>query len=207
VSSHNPDLWFGIEADGARSKCWRVRAGARKPEVFIEPEGLGQAMHVSLHASGRWHVKVQGNPVHAWPRPDEFHPGLVRALVIVQSLAMTVVTTPPPRGTVLAHLPVGDDPMNFNVWIEQPGANLAGWPGKNRPGTKLVGRLGLANGAGSCVVTSHVQTVGAATMAIDPSGQELAGMKQAADAGALYATLISEEAGTVWFRDGKFKPF
>jgi hypothetical protein len=51
------------------------------------------------------------------------------------------------------------------------GANLAGWPGKNRLGTKLVGRLGLANGTGTCVVTSHVQTVGRATITIHPGGQ------------------------------------
>jgi hypothetical protein len=60
---HSRDLRFGIEIDGRRSRCWRVRAGAELPELFAEREGLERAWHLSLHSSGQWHMKVKGKAV------------------------------------------------------------------------------------------------------------------------------------------------
>jgi hypothetical protein len=209
MSAPSPDLRFGIEGDGRRSRCWRVRSGAHRPELFIEPEGLGHAMHVSLHASGRWHVKVQNNPIHRWLRPTEFHPGFTRALLIVQPQAVNVITAAPPADAVLVQLPADtDDPVHFNVGIEGPGANLSGWPGKVAMGTKLLGRVDLAGGAGTCVVTSHIATIGEASLTIPkPSDEELKDLKARAAAGTLHGTMIAElDDGTVCFLDGTFKP-
>jgi len=205
---HSPTLLFGIEADGRRSWCWRVRSGARLPELFIEPEGIGHEMHVSLHASGAWHVKVKGHPVHQWVSPNEFHPGFTRALLIVQPAALAKFTAVPPAGAVLVKAPTDDEPINFNIFIERPGADLTGWPGKDGMGTKLVGRLDLAGGAGTCVVTSHAAAVGDVVLTMPkPSDHELDDMKAAAAAGNLHGTVVAAVTdGTVCFLDGIVEP-
>jgi hypothetical protein len=48
------DARFGINVGGRRSRCWRIRSGARKPEVFIEREGLEKVLHFTFtsRASG-----------------------------------------------------------------------------------------------------------------------------------------------------------
>ena len=186
-----------------------MRSGASKPELFIEREGLEDAVHVSLHESGSWHLKVRRKEIHRWLRPSELHPGYTRALLIVQPLAVATVTVSAPPGAVLSNLAAhAGDPMMFNLWIERPGANLVGWPGKNVMATKLVGRIGLAAGAGTCVVTSHVEAMGDASLTIPrPSEPELERMRKSAAAGTLHGTMVAEtDEGTVCLIDGTFKP-
>jgi hypothetical protein len=89
----------------------------------------------------------------------------------VQSVAVAMVALPVPAGAQILKQPAAADPTEFDLWIERPGANLQGWPGKNADGTALVGRILLAGGAGTCCVVSRQTPIspGLATL-VDVSG-------------------------------------
>jgi hypothetical protein len=132
VENKSPIICFGITAGGKRSSYWRVRAGAKQPELFLEREGCDKRFHFSLHASGRWHMKEGRHERISWVRPGEVVPGYTRAVGIVQPVAMAHRGDPAPDDVVL--MPVTDDaePTTFSLFIERPGANLNNsWPGKN----------------------------------------------------------------------------
>ena len=90
MPSPSHDLRFGIEVNGQRSSTWHVRSGANKPELFVDRENLPPKVHLSLHASAEWHMKVRRQVVHKWDRPAELIPGYTRALAIVQPVAVAV---------------------------------------------------------------------------------------------------------------------
>src|SRR5512132_1764903 len=97
MTQPSPALRFGIEVDGRRSYTWRVRSGAKHPELFVERENLPRAIHLSLHASNRWHMKVRRKQtVLEWDRPAEITPGYTRALSIVQPPAVAMFMLPAP---------------------------------------------------------------------------------------------------------------
>jgi len=104
---------------------------------------------------------------------------------------------PGSRGTVIMPLhvdPTEPLPMQFNIFIERPGAHLAGWPGKNSMGTGLVGRLALASGAGTCVITSNVDALENASLTA-PIDASIAGTRR-----------VSPPAcGSPW-SDAQYKP-
>lgn len=206
MTSSSSDLQFGIEVDGQRSYTWRVRSGARKPELFVERENLPPAVHLSLHESGEWHMKVRRRKVHEWRRPVEITPGYTRALAIVQPVAVAVFTLPAPPGTQLLSQPADAEPTRFDLWIERPGANLQGWPGKNVDSTQLVGRIPLAGGAGTCCVVSRQThlTPGSSTLEL-PTDEQLGWMQTRAAQGRLHGTMVGGLSdGTLVLLDGRF---
>jgi hypothetical protein len=208
MTSSSPDLRFGIEVNGQRSYTWRVRSGAKKPELFVERENLPPTVHLSLHASGQWHMEMRRRKVHQWDRPAELTPGYTRALAIVQPVAVAVFTLPAPAGAQLLSQPADAEPTQFDLWIERPGANLQGWPGKNADRTQLVGRITLAGGAGTCCVVSRQVTLtpGSATLE-RPTEAQLTWMNHRAAQGRLYGTLIGNLSdGTVVLLDGRYAP-
>ena len=100
-------------------------------------------------------MEVRRRKVHQWDRPAELTPGYTRALAIVQPVAVAVFGLPAPPDTQLLSQPADAQSTQFDLWIERPGANLQGWPGKNADRTQLVGRIPLAGGAGTCCVVSR----------------------------------------------------
>jgi hypothetical protein len=76
VSNQSPILRFGITCDGKRSSYWQVRAGMAKPELFLEHEGFGKVWHISLHASGEWHMVAWRKERATWDRPGELFPAI-----------------------------------------------------------------------------------------------------------------------------------
>jgi hypothetical protein len=201
---------FGIEVAGLRSSVWCVRAGAWESELFIERERPDK-VHASLHQSGQWHVKVKRRKVVQWPRPGEFWPGYTRAVMVAQPAAVAVHTEAAPAGSVIVPLhvdPTQPAPVMFNIFIEDPGANPASWPGRSSMGTKLVGRIPLAAGAGACVVTHHVEALqGNPAVTLAPDEAARAAMRRLAAAGTLHGTmLLTLTDGTFAFIDGKFPP-
>jgi hypothetical protein len=206
MTSPSPDLRFGIEVNGQRSYTWRVRSGAKKPELFVERENLPPTVHLSLHASGQWHMKVHRRKVHQWVKPAELTPGYTRALAIVQPVVVAVFTIPAPPDTQLLSQPPDAEPTRFDLWIERSGANLQGWPGKNADRTQLVGRIPLAGGAGTCCVVSRQThlTPGSATLE-RPTDEQFGWMRTRAAEGRLYGTIIGGLSdGTVALLDGRF---
>ncbi len=190
----SPIIQFGIASEGKRTACWRVRAGMRQPELFLEREGYGKHFHFSLHASGRWHMKVSREERVSWVRPGEIVPGYTRAVGVVQPVATAVREDTPPEGAVLVPVRVDADPTAFSLFIERPGANIENsWPGKNAAGALLVGRIPLAAGAGTCCVVAREEPlqVGQA-MFPRPSADELRRMREALMQGPLIVTIIGD---------------
>lgn len=194
VENRSPIICFAITSDGKRAAYWRLRAGLKQPELFLEREGYGKKFHFSLHASGQWHMKEGRQERISWARPGEVVPGYTRAVGIVQPVATAVREDPPAEETVLVPAPADADPTTFSLFIERPGANLdSSWPGKNADGTALVGRIPLAAGAGTCCVVALQQPLqpGRADFA-RPSDDELRWMRDVAARGPLITTIIGE---------------
>ena len=193
MTSASPALQFGIQVGGQRSYTWRIRSGAKNPELFVERENLPPTVHLSLHASGQWHMKVRRRRVHQWPKPAEITPGYTRALAIVQPVTVAMFALPAPAGAHLLELPADAESTAFDVWIERPGANLQSWPGRNADGTVLVGRIPLAGGAGTCCVVSRQTAItpGSATLE-RPTDRQLTWMQDTAAKGRLYCTIIGD---------------
>ncbi|GLI03805.1 hypothetical protein [Phytohabitans aurantiacus] len=207
MSLHSPDLRFGIFVDGRRSYTWRVRAGANQPELFVERENFPRVTHVSLHASGQWYVRAtRKRDLHRWPRPNEIVPGYTRALAIVQPVVVAMLDLETPSGARLLRVGPESEPTTFSLFIERPGANMAGWPGKNAMGTAYVGRIPLAHGAGTCCVVAHQAPVSPFSATFpQPSEDELAQMRKTAAEGKLYGTIGGDMSdGPVCLVDGKF---
>ena len=55
----------------------------KQPELFMQREDQGGRWHFSLHASGQWHIKRDGEVVAPWYWPPEMAPGYTRAVGIV----------------------------------------------------------------------------------------------------------------------------
>jgi hypothetical protein len=124
VENQSLIIRFGITADSKRSSFWRVRAGMKQPELFLEREDYGTKYHFSLRASGQWHMKESGKERHHWAKPAEIVPGYTRAVGIVQPVAVAHREDPAPEDVVLVPVAVDADPTTFSLFIERPGANL-----------------------------------------------------------------------------------
>ena len=193
VGNQSPIIWFGIKCGGRRSSYWRVRAGMAKPELFLEREGHGDSWHFSLHASGKWHMKLGRHKTITWDRPDELAPGYVRAVGIVQPVAVARREEPLPASAILVDVPPDADPIIFSVFFELPGAQMDSWPGKNAMGSVLIGRIPLAAGAGTCCVVAHPEQVPLNTGRIPrPTDNALRQMRKWAVDGVFGATIVGD---------------
>jgi hypothetical protein len=193
VENRSP-IRFAIRSGGKRAGYWRLRAGLKLPELFLEREGYGKKFHFSLYASGQWHMKEGRQERISWARPGEVVPGYTRAVGIVQPVATAVREDPPAEETMLVAVPADANPTTFSLFIERPGADLDNsWPGKNADGTTLVGRIPLAAGAGTCCVVALQQPLQPGRADFPrPSGAELRWMRDVAARGPLITTIIGE---------------
>lgn len=196
VSNHSPVVRFGITSDGKRSACWRLRSGVAKPELFLEREGQGRRWHFSLHESGTWHMKEDRKPLFFWSRPPEVAPGYTRAIGIVQPVAVAHLDMPADDDVVLIPVSQETQAVAFSVYLERPGANLNGWPGKNADGTLFVGRMPMAQDTGTCCIIAKHEPLQPSTALIGPrpSAAELERLRQIAASGTLMATVIGDLA-------------
>ena len=184
-------LCFGIIAGDKRSAYWRVRSGTRRPELFIEREDHGALWHLSLHESGRWHLKLRGEERVHWIRPGEITPGFTRAVGIVLPVTVIHKDIPAPVDIRLVAVDMESEPTAFNLFIEPPGAGLDSWPGKNAMGTMVIGRMLLAAGAGTvCIVANHEPIEHSSVNILRPSDEVLASMRESGARGTLYMTVI-----------------
>jgi hypothetical protein len=101
VENRSPIIRFAIRSGGKRAGYWRLRAGLKQPELFLEREGYGKKFHFSLHASGQWHMKEGRQERISWARPGEVVPGYTRVVGIVQPVATAVREDPPAEETML----------------------------------------------------------------------------------------------------------
>jgi hypothetical protein len=194
VENRSPIICFAITSDSKRAAYWRLRAGMKQPELFLEREGYGKKYHFSLHASGQWHMKEGRQKRISWARPGEVVPGYTRAFGIVQPVATAVRDDPPAEKTVLVRVSADANPTTFSLFIERSGANLDNsWPGKNADGTTLVGRVPLAAGAGTCCAVALQERLQPGRVDFPrPSDDELRRMRDVAARGPLIMTVIGE---------------
>lgn len=191
MSGARPEIRFGVAVDGRRSRCWRVSSAVNLPQIYVEREGLEKVAHISLHTSNQWQVWVKGKEyVHRWVRPQEVAPGFTRALVIVQPTTVATLVVDPPPGARVWNTPAQADPAVFNVFLEQPGANLESWPYRRSMGSTLVGRVPLAQGAGTCCVVAYRVPVPPAELHADGNGDLIDEMQRTAIGGQLYVTFV-----------------
>jgi hypothetical protein len=198
---------FGIELDGGRSRFYRVRSAARLPQLYVERGGLDKYVHMSLHKSGQWHLKVKHRHRHQMVATGGDSPRFTRAVLIVQPAAVaTVDQSETPADAVLIPMNAGEDlPVHFDVYLERPGANLASWPGKNAMNTVLVGRGPLADGAGTCcVVALHGDVESGPVTLPAPEPNEVERMRADIARGDRYMTLFAPQAdGAMGLIDGR----
>jgi hypothetical protein len=194
MSNLSPILRFGITVDGKRTPYWRLRAGMKQPELFLEREGYGKKFHFSLHASGQWHM-VEGRKERiSRARPGEVVPGYTRAFGIVQPVPTAVREDPPAEEAVVVPVEADADPTTFSVFLERSGANLNNsWSGKNADGTTLVGRIPLAADGGTCCIVALQEPLHPGRAEFPrPSDDELRWMRDVAARGPLITTIIGE---------------
>ncbi len=183
--------WLGTRVS-KRSSYWRLRAGVAKPELFLEREDYGKKFHVSLHASGQWHM-VEGRKERiSWTKPDEFVPGYTRGFGIGAARRCGR-----PKGCSSGRRRAGcggagrrgDDVQRLlRADRRQPGQQLAG---EDADGTTLVGRIPLAAGAGTCCVVALDGPVPPGRAEFPrPSEDELRWMRDVAARGPLITTVI-----------------
>jgi hypothetical protein len=207
MENRSPILRFGITTEGRRSSYWRVRAGMKQPELFLEREGYEKRWHFSLHASDQWHMKEGHKERLSWDKPDEVVPGYTRAVGIVQPVAIAHRKESAPEGVTLIPVSLDADPTTFSIFIERPGANLNGWPGKN-VGTTFVGRIPLAAGAGTCCIVALQEPLQPGRLEFPrPSDDELRQMRLWAVQGVLVTTIIGKLSdGTIALIDLRADP-
>ncbi|WP_433373426.1 hypothetical protein ACQPZX_01870 [Actinoplanes sp. CA-142083] len=195
MNNHSPTIKFGITTDGKRSSYWRLRAGVKQPELFLEREAYGKKWHFSLHASGQWHMKESGKTQVTWTRPAEVAPGYTRAVGIVEPIVAAHRKDPAPQEVVLVPVALETQMSTvFSIFIERPGANLNdSWPGRNADHSTFIGRIPLATGGGTCVVVASQAPLQPGRVEMPrPSDDELRQMREWAVNGVLVTTIVGE---------------
>jgi hypothetical protein len=130
VNNRSPDIKFGITTDGKTSSYWRLRAGMKQLELFLEREDYGKKFHFSLHVSGQWHMKQGRNEQVIWARPDEIVPGYTRAFGIVQPVVVAAREDAAPDDVELVAVAPDAEGTTFSVFFERPGANQTAGPAR-----------------------------------------------------------------------------
>jgi hypothetical protein len=154
------------------------------------------------------HLKVKHRgAVIEWSRPKEMVPGYTHAVLIVQPAAVAVVDqSKMPPDIALVPMKGGEDrPVHFDVILERPGANMASWPGKNATSIVLVGRVPLANGAGTCCVVARQAEMESGSVTLPrPEPDEVERMRAQIARGDTYMTLFAMQAdGAMALIDGR----
>ena len=120
-------------------------------------------------------------------------PGYTRAVGIVEPVVVAQREDPAPSDVELVPVAADSDPTVFSVFIERPGANMNGWPGKNADRSTFVGRIPLAADAGTCcIVAVQAPLVFGRVDMPRPSDAELAQMREWAVNGVLVTTVIGD---------------
>lgn len=78
-------LRIAVRKGDLRSRYWKVRSSASRPEVFVSPEGLGRWLHISAHENtDYWQFTVTdaGTRHRQTWSSTEREPGIVRILML-----------------------------------------------------------------------------------------------------------------------------
>jgi hypothetical protein len=142
------------------SSYWKLRASASERDLYLSERATGGFTHVSLHRDGRWHIKVV-DPNRDQPfwinyeRPAELGSGLTLAMSLVAPAAWGR-GAPSDKDVVWTDAGTDEDvELRFDVFLEDPPRDdPTSWPGRDRMGTSLVGRVRAGDGTTASVVVS-----------------------------------------------------
>jgi hypothetical protein len=180
-------LRFGIaRPDGEPgSSYWTVSPSTTERDVYIAERWSGRNMHVSLHRDDRWHIKIldphREQPIWInYERPQPLAPGLTRALTLAAPGAWGQGEQTARTGVIWV---IPDDLPNrqveLDLVIEDHEPKPDEWPGRDSMGTRLVGRLRLADGTTASVVSRCLEaTAGSATVPTDLSADQVADLRR-----------------------------
>ena len=150
-------------ADGPHATVWRLWAN-RKGDVFLAARALAGKFKASLHVSGLWRFAAtkenaasqkslvgygRDRAIHKWRRPQEFAPGLTKAMEIW--VAGVDVDSPPTpkssKGNVRwLEAPAKDQFGVFEVMLSRLDYQGDEWPGIDSMATEEVYRARLTSG-------------------------------------------------------------
>jgi hypothetical protein len=128
-------------------------------------------------------------------RPAAVTPGFTRAVCVVQPTAVAVETALAAHPEAVLFPSAADAaPTHFDVFIEQPDANMASWPGKNAERSVFVGRISLAGAVGTCCVVTRQAAIEPGSVTLPrPSPETVDQMRAAIVRGELYGTLVARQ--------------
>lgn len=155
---------FGIsDGSGNRAATWKLWTPTNKSDVYLACRELRGTLKASLHQSGNWHVAYtqtafeehvheavptqQNRFMERWSRPKSIAPGVTLAFrIVTPHSAVTSPISNSERG--ITWLPNCPPPCatEITIIIMAQTTHVAGWPGKNRMDTKLIGSYKMANG-------------------------------------------------------------
>jgi len=140
-------------------KCWSPGKG----EVYVLCRAIGDALKLSLHKSGRWHMALDAAkfpgmfdpgqaPEHRfagkWERPAPIIEGLTLACRIYTPWKAVTIQEQEldPQVTWIDSAPVGQS-VEVAVFLSDHALARDAWPARLSMNTKLVGSVGLDYGA------------------------------------------------------------
>jgi hypothetical protein len=167
-------LRFGVVGQpGYRAetwKCWTYHGAGKRRDVYIACRRLGNALKLSLHESGHWHVAFDSKAfsqmfeghntppdrlMGRWERPAPIIDGLTLACRI--HIPGDAATIPEPSLDSKVHwiacAPPGQS-VEVAVFLSDHLLGDSDWPGRNAMQTKLVGHLSL-DGGGYVYIVHH----------------------------------------------------
>jgi hypothetical protein len=183
-------LRFGIIGQpGYRAETWKCLTyqGARKRrDVYIACRGLGNALKLSLHETGRWHVASDSQQfsqmfenanappdrfMGKWDKPVPPSAGLTLACRI--HIPWDAATIPDPSLDTKVHwipcAPLGQS-VEVAVFLTERPLDNSDWPGRASMQTKPVGQLPLEGGGSISIVHRTCPTIEQAFRPISAPG-------------------------------------
>ena len=163
-------LRFAVRDSNGRTtdiwKCW-TKTGTGKRDVYLTSRPLGNALKLSLHDSGQWHIGFDNNRRDQLFSPEQLPPSrflgkwhrpvagtspiVLAARVLFPWNSPSEAQLPAPPDTVwLPNAPEGLA-TEIGIFLINVADEVINWPGKSL-GTELVGRLPLEGGGQVCAV-------------------------------------------------------
>jgi hypothetical protein len=175
-------LRFGVVGQpGYRAETWKCltdHGAGKRLEVYVVCRGLGNALKLSLHASGRWHVAFDSQQfsrmfedanvppdrfMGKWDKPAPLTPlsaGLTRACRI--HIPWDAANIPDPSPDIKVHwipcAPLGQS-VEVAVFLTERPLDNSDWPGRASMQTKPVGQFPLEGGGSISIVHRTCPTI------------------------------------------------
>jgi hypothetical protein len=174
----NHHVRFAVRSpDGATTdiwKCW-TRSGTGKRDVYLTSRPLGNAMKLSMHESGRWHVSFHMDKkdtlfspqtipasrfLGVWDRSSALaSPYILGAKVLFPWTSPTMPPREAPVDTKWLMCAGKGEMVEVSIFLVNVSIGSDEWPGKQAMGAGLVGRMPLDGGGEVILVYRYAEMV------------------------------------------------